>query len=208
MSIDLGSLTIGTVIGAICAILGLLLVPERAARSFCRSLMHRSNGRSILEDGYWYSVFYRKNKEGQLRRHVHILHFSRLLNFYHAVVVQGEYHHFQLFGKLSKDQYVTGSWSNDDRRRKYRGAFQFKIHNNGVTITGKWLGWNQAEAVNAGLWAMTRLTPNEVIDLSIDGNSAKNVRILAIELASASRRLEEVILSEKNTDRSLAWQEV
>jgi hypothetical protein len=208
MAIDIPSMVLGFSLGALCLFFALFLARERLVRWLCRVFLHSRCSPSFLSDGFWYSVFYRRTKEGQIRRHTHILHFGRLFNYYHAVVVCGEYHHFQLSGDVSKGQYVTGRWSNNNPRRKYRGSFQLKLHNDGDTITGKWLGWNQAEAVNTGLWAMTRLMPDELSELSIDRSKLARRQNTSIDLDRVRLRLEQAIVSERGMDRSLTWLEV
>ena len=199
----------GVIVGIVLSPLLLMLVPERLARRILCVLLHRSIAQSVFDEGYWYSVFYRRTKEGLIREHAHLLHFSRCLCFYHAVVIMGEYHHFQLIGKLSKGQYVTGSWFNDDPLRKYCGAFQFKVHNDGRTITGKWLGWNQVEAVNSGLWAMIRLDSTELAELDIDVRKAALLDGKAgINIEAARDRIIRAKLLERESDRSLMWPEV
>ena len=204
---SVGVLLLGMIVGIFSTVL-LLLSPGRAARRILWFVLHRSKAKSIFDDGYWCSVFYRKSKEGIIREHAHLLHFSRCFGLYHAAVVIGEYHHFQLIGKLSKGQYVTGNWFNDDPFRKYCGAFQFKLHNDGRTITGKWLGWNQAEAVNAGLWTMIRLDSLDLAALDIDARKVSLVDGRSrIDIEVARDRIIRAKFLERDIDRSLMWSE-
>lgn len=157
--------------------------------------------------GYWYSVFLRKSKTDGIKRFVHVIKIVRVRNVAIGVVERGHFQKFSLSGVLAKDEYLTGTWSNPDPSVAFKGTFQLRVHDDGETISGKWLGWNKHHSISSGLWAMTRMSETEmeashVVDQSGESSGEQ------FELFGCNRRIESIVQQERNKDRQLGWREL
>lgn len=197
----------------VCAGFVSLIISMIFEDSISRWLAKLTSGRIFSKkrkiDGVWYSVYWRKTDDGGSKSHRHLVRFRSFGNRIYSSVAMGPSHHFRLSGKLSSDQYVTGEWDNDNPDVLYRGAFQFRLNNDGSTLTGKWIGWNRNGAINSGPWIMKKVTEKtdkesiEALALSINDG----LRDSAFEI-NFEREFAKLSRQELENDTATSWFEI
>ena len=199
------------VLGSIAAIIIAILLEDILNIFLAKYLGNfvPKNKRKI--NGLWYSVYWFKSIDGEIRRHTHLMHIK---NFGKQIIGQtlaGAWNVFRIEAKIASEIYLTGEWEHSNGSNIYHGSLQFFLSPEGDTMYGAWLGFNKQNTVGIGPWILIRVTTDTDKDtkktilnkLTYVENGQEQVRDSQIEL-----EIEKEIKRYKDIERFITWKDL
>lgn len=66
-------------------------------------------------------------------------------------------HSYLVSGRLENNTILTGTWKSKHPQVTYNGTFQMIVAHDGNSIKGKWLGFDNPDIINHGVWNWKRV---------------------------------------------------
>lgn len=148
------------VLASIAAIIIAILFEDRLSIVLAKYLGNfvPKNKRKI--NGLWYSVYWFKSIDGEIRRHTHLMHIKSFGKQIIGQTLAGAWNVYRIEAKIASEIYLTGEWEHSNGNDIYHGSLQFILSPEGDTMHGAWLGFNKQNIVGAGPWILIRITPD------------------------------------------------
>jgi hypothetical protein len=123
--------------------------------SAIKRILHGEMGDAFL-NGDWnqsWSVENSKNFDESNSSSANVQHIGNV--FYTSIKAKD--HNFEVHGKIERNMFITGTWSNSMKRSSYFGSFQLFIDPSHNKLSGQWVGFNSQNEIRSGKWEWTRL---------------------------------------------------
>jgi hypothetical protein len=120
-----------------------------------KRVLHGETGDTFL-NGHWnqvWSVESSKNFDKSNSSTANVQHVGN--TFYTSIKAKD--HCFEVNGKIERNMFITGTWSNSLKRASYFGSFQLFIDPSHNKLSGQWVGFNSQNEIRSGKWEWTRL---------------------------------------------------
>lgn len=190
------------------SLLVLILFEDQVSKLLAGKMKLNFLARRRKVDGLWLSVYWRNGRSEGTKPHVHLVKIVSIGKRVFCEAIAGQGHKYSISARFSNDQYLTGDWENLDPNVVYRGAVQLRLREDGVCMSGKWIGWNSRGGINSGPWFVVKIPNSE--DLKLRSGDIENLKrriiseIAALDIIAVIDQLE----AEKGKDEQTSWSDV
>lgn len=178
------------------------------------ALFGEKKRRSRLISGHYYSVYWRYNRNSEMRIHRGVAKLTRFgFKKQRARFILISSDKTTLEGRIDELSLLSGTWKSDSDDAAYHGVFQFRHAFNQPVVFGKWLGFNGSYRINCGIWALLRM-PSKLSDVDQKlfveelGEFEKGNSDLSDTIRSFEETIRSVINPERDRDLSMSVADV